>query len=161
MPVNSKSNSARRVAGQLGGQTTRRKYGVKYFKDIGALGGQATMERHADEYTLYRQRGGQVTKRRYGREHYRQLARRSAQARRVATAQRDAVIREMLYDGWKIPSIINLTFDDLPRLKKYLSNGLGRYLEEERPDSETDCLFTSKSGRPLTLANTYKMMRPK
>jgi hypothetical protein len=119
------------------------------------------MKRHAGEYALYRQRGGQATKRRYGRAHFRELARRSAQRRQAATSKRDTVILEMLADGWKIPTIIQLTFDDLPELRKYVRNGLGTYLKTERPETESPHLFVSKSGKPLTLANTYKVIRPK
>ncbi|HJW82965.1 MAG TPA: hypothetical protein VJ754_01550 [Anaerolineae bacterium] len=119
------------------------------------------MSRHAAEYPAYRRRGGQATKRRYGRAHFRELARRSAQARQTATSKRDAVIRDMLADGWKIPTIIQLTFDDLPELKKYLRNGLGTYLTSERPAADSAYLFVSKTGRPLTLANTYKVIRHK
>lgn len=116
------------------------------------------MSRHAGEYAVYWRQGGQATKRRYGREHFRELARRSAEIRQAATAQRDAVIRDMLADGWKIPTIIQLTFDDLPELRKYLRNGLGHYLKAERPETDSPNLFVSKSGRPLTPANTYKVM---
>ena len=154
-------SSRRRRAGQLGGQATREKYGLEHYQTIGSLGGQATMSRHAGEYAVYRLRGGQTTKRRYGREHFRELARRSAETRQAATSQRDTVIQEMLDDGWKIPTIIQLTSDDLPELKKYLRNGLGDYLKAERPETDSPNLFVSKSGRPLALANTYKVMKSK
>ena len=153
--------SSRRRAGQLGGTTTREKYGLEHYQAIGRLGGQVTMLRHAGEYAVYRRRGGQATKRRYGRAHFRELARRSAETRQAATSQRDAVIQELLGDGWKIPTIIQLTFDDLPELKKYLRNGLATYLKSERPNTDAPFLFVSKSGRPLTLANTYKVMNGK
>ena len=65
----------------------------------------------------------------------------------------------MLDDGWKIPTIIGLKWDDLPRLGKYLSNGLGEYLEQERPDTDVAHLFVSRSGKPLGLANTYAVMK--
>lgn len=161
MPSNSKTNSSRRQAGQLGGRATCEKYGLDHYRAIGSLGGQTTMSRHANEYDVYRRRGGQATKRRYGREHFRRLARRSAETRQAATSQRDAVILDMLADGWKIPTIIQLTFDDLPELRKYLRNGLGHYLQSERPETDSPNLFVSKSGRPLTLANTYKVMQHK
>ena len=161
MPSKPKANSSRRRAGRLGGRATREKHGLEHYRAIGHLGGQATMARHAAEYAVYRRRGGQATKRRYGREHFRQLARRSAQTRQAATSQRDAVILDMMDDGWKIPTIIQLTFDDLPELRKYLRNGLGTYLKSERPQTDSPNLFVSTSGRPLTLANTYKVIRHK
>ena len=159
MPSSPRANSSRQRAGQLGGKATREKYGLNHYQTIGRLGGKATMSRHAAEYAAYRRCGGQATRRRYGRAHFRELARRSAARRQAATSKRDAVIQEMLADGWKIPTIIQLTFDDLPELKKYRRNGLGTYLKSERPDSESPCLFVSKSGRPLTLANTYKIIQ--
>ncbi len=156
-----KLSRVRQRAGRLGGTSTREKYGLEHYRSIGSLGGQTTMERHGDEYVAHRQRGGQTTKRRYGRPHFKELARKSADARQVATLKRDTVILEMLADGWKIPTIIQLTFDDLPDLKKYLRNGLGAYLKGERPETASPYLFVSKSGNPLTLANTYKVMRAK
>lgn len=161
MSGSNKLTTIRRRAGQLGGTSTREKYGVEHFQSIGRLGGHATMERHADEYATHRQLGGQTTKRRYGRQHFQDLARKSAETRQAATSKRDTVIVEMLADGWKIPTIIQLTFDDLPDLKKYLRNGLGKYLKTERPDCDSPNLFVSKSGKPLTLANTYKVIRAK
>ena len=161
MPANNKLSTARRRAGQLGGTTTRDKYGVEHYQVIGSRGGQTTMARHADEYAALRQLGGQTTRRRYGRQHFKELARKSAETRQAATSKRDTVIVEMLADGWKIPTIIQLTFDDLPDLKKYLRNGLGKYLKTERPESDSPYLFVSKSGKPLTLANTYKVIRAK
>ncbi len=161
MPSSPKANSSQRRAGRLGGHATRKKYGLKHYRTIGSLGGRATMARHAGEYAAYRRRGGQTTRRRYGRSHFRELARRSAARRQAATEQRDAVIQEMLADGWKIPTIIQLTFDDLPELKKYQRNGLGTYLKSERPNTDSPHLFVSKSGRPLTLANTYKVIQRK
>lgn len=159
MPRSNKLTTVRRQAGQLGGTVTREKYGLEHYQAIGRLGGHVTMERHADEYAALRQRGGQTTRRRYGRQHFKDLARKSAEARQAATSKRDTVIVEMLADGWKIPTIIQLTFDDLPELKKYLRNGLGKYLKTERPDSNSPYLFVSKSGKPLSLANTYKVIR--
>ncbi len=161
MPAVNKRTSARRRAGQLGGAATCAKYGVEHYQAIGSLGGQATMERHADEFAAHRRLGGQTTKRRYGRRHFKELARKSAATRQAETSKRDTVIVEMLADGWKIPTIIQLTFADLPDLKKYLRNGLGKYLKSERPASASPNLFVSKSGKPLTLANTYKVMRAK
>ena len=128
MPNSKRLTTIRRRAGQLGGTSTREKYGIEHYQSIDSLGGQATMERQADEYAAYRQRGGQTTRCRYGRQHFQDLARKSAEARQAATSKRDTVIVEMLADGWKIPTIIQLTFDDLPGLKKYLRNGLCKYL---------------------------------
>src|SRR5512136_111286 len=105
MSSSNKLTLVRRRAGQLGGTSTREKYGVEHYQSIGRLGGQATMERHADEYAVYRQRGGQTTRRRYGRQHFQDLARKSAETRQAATSKRDTVIVEMLADGWKIPTI--------------------------------------------------------
>ena len=153
------SKQARSQAGQLGGTATREKYGSEHYRAIGRAGGQATMARHSEEYTAQRQRGGQTTKRRYGRQHFKDLARKSALVRQAATSRRDTVMLEMLADGWKIPTLIQLTLDDLPDLKKYLRDGLGKYLKTERPETESPFLFVSKSGNPLTLANTYKVMR--
>ncbi len=158
---NHHSHAARQRAGQRGGTSTREKYGLEHYRTIGSLGGEATMERHGDEYAAHRQHGGQTTKRRYGRQHFKELAQRSAEVRQAATSERDTVILSMLADGWKIPTIIQLTFDDLPDLKKYLRNGLGKYLNAERPETDSPCLFVSKSGNPLTLANTYKVIRAK
>jgi general stress protein YciG len=161
MSVKSKASNLKQKAGQLGGASTRAKYGVDFYREIGSRGGQATMQRHADDYAEVWQRGGLTTKRRYGREHYRELAKRSAEVRQAATSKRDFVIQEMIDDGWKIPTIIQLTMDDLPQLKKYLRNGLGHYLDDERPSTKSKTLFVSKSGKPLTLANTYKVMKTK
>ena len=158
---NPKTVSSRQRAGRSGGQATREKYGLEHYRTIGSLGGRTTMSLHADEYAVYRRRGGQSTMRLYGRGHFRYLARRSAETRQDATSQRDAVILEMIDDGWKIPTIIQLTFDDLPELRKYLRNGLATYLKSERPKTDSPNLFVSKSGQALTLANTYKVMNGK
>ncbi len=90
---------------------------------------------------------GQSTSARYGREHYRKLAARSARQRQARNELRDQAIQHMLDGGWKIPTIISLTWDDLPRLGEYLSNGLGEYLEGERPDTDSDHLFVSRIGQ--------------
>ncbi len=159
MGTSHRSDSSHRKAGQRGGEVTRERYGAEHYQDIGARGGRTTMERHADEFGEYRKRGGETTRRRYGKKHYRTLARASAVTRQAATACRDAVIACLLDDGWKIPTIIRLTLDDLPRLGKYLSLGLKDYLDQERPETQSRNLFVSKSGRPLTLANTYNVMK--
>jgi hypothetical protein len=153
-------SSHHRRAGRRGGRTTKARYGDEgFYQRIGALGGQRTIELHGDRYDMIRQRAGRTTRDRYGLEFYRELAARSAQQRQAQNALRDHAIHSMLEDGWKIPTIINLTWKDLPRLDEYLTNGLGEYLEEERPDTDCDHLFVSRSGKPLGLANTYAVMR--
>lgn len=147
-------------AGKLGGETTKARHGDDgFYQQIGSLGGQRTMELHGDRYEEIRRRAGQRTRTKYGTRHYRALAAKSARQRQSQNALRDQAIQNMLEDGWKIPTIISLTWDDLPRLAKYLNNGLGEYLEKERPDSGADHLFVSRSGKPLGLANTYTVMK--
>ena len=130
-----------------------------FYEEIGSLGGQRTMALHGDEYEEIRRRAGERTAAKYGTEHYQELAARSARARQAQNALRDHAIHHMLEDGWKIPTIIGLTWDDLPGLGKYLANGLGQYLDMERPDTESERLFVSRTGKPLGLANTYAVMR--
>lgn len=146
-------------AGRRGGETTKSRHGDGYYRRIGALGGNRTMELHGDEYDEIRQRAGESTRDRYGREHYRRLAARSARKRRASNRLRDQAIQHMLDDGWKIPTIIGLTWEDLPKLDKYLQNGLGEYLAQERPSTDSEQLFVSRSGKPLGLANTYAVMK--
>jgi hypothetical protein len=149
-----------RRAGKLGGEATKSRHGGDgYYRRIGAQGGRRTMELHGDAYDEIRRRAGESTRDRYGRDHYRQLAALSAQKRQARNGLRDQAIQYMLEDGWKIPTIIGLTWEDLPRLGKYLSNGLGEYLELERPTTESEHLFVSRSGKPLGMANTYAVMR--
>jgi hypothetical protein len=153
-------SSHHKRAGKLGGQATRSRHGDDgFYRRIGALGGKRTMELHGDEYDEIRQRAGQSTRARYGREHYRRLAARSARKRRASNRLRDQAIQNMLDDGWKIPTIIGLTWEDLPKLDKYLHNGLGEYLAQERPTTDAEHLFVSRSGKPLGLANTYAVMK--
>jgi general stress protein YciG len=148
-----------RRAGKRGGQATKAKYGDDgFYQEIGSLGGQRTMELHGDEYDEIRRRAGETTKARYGPEHYQEIAAQSAQTRQAANALREQAIQHMLDDGWKIPTIINLTWEDIPELRKYLNNGLGEYLATERPDTDSEQLFVSRSGKPLGLANTYAVM---
>lgn len=147
-------------AGKLGGETTKARHGEDgFYQKIGSLGGSRTMELHGDQYDEIRRRAGKSTRAKYGSKHYRALAARSASQRQAQNALRDQAMQNMLDDGWKIPTIIGLTWNDLPRLDKYLNNGLGEYLENERPDSEDDHLFVSRRGKPLGLANTYKVMK--
>jgi general stress protein YciG len=146
-------------AGKRGGETTKARYADDgFYEEIGSLGGQRTMELHGDEYDEIRRRAGETTKARYGQEHYQEIAAQSAQARQARNALRDQAIQHMLDDGWKIPTIISLTWEDIPELCKYLNNGLGEYLATERPDTNSDHLFVSRSGKPLGLANTYAVM---
>lgn len=153
-------SSHHKRAGRRGGRTTKARYADDgYYQRIGALGGQRTMELHGDRYDRIRRRAGLTTRSRYGVDHYRELAARSAQKRQAQNALRDHAIHHMLQDGWKIPTIINLKWEDLPGLDKYLGDGLGEYLEEGRPDTDCDHLFVSRSGKPLGLANTYAVMR--
>ena len=153
-------SSHHRNAGRRGGRTTKARYGNEgHYRRIGALGGQRTMELHRDRYEEIRRRAGRTTRDRYGLEHYRELAARSARKRQAQNALREHAIQHMLEDGLKVPTIINLTWEDLPSLGQYLENGLGEYLEEERPDTDCDHLFVSRSGKPLGLANTYAVMK--
>jgi hypothetical protein len=148
-----------RRAGRLGGQVTKARHGEDgFYQRIGSLGGKRAMELHSRRYAEIRRHAGLSTKARYGSDHYRTLAARSARSRQAQNQLRERAIQHMLDDGWKIPTIIGLTWDDLPRLGEYLGNGLGEYLERERPDTDCDHLFVSRSGKPLGLANTYAVM---
>jgi hypothetical protein len=154
------SHRHHRRAGKLGGEATKARHGGDgYYQRIGSLGGQRTMALHAKRYEKIRRRAGSSTKIRHGPDHYRKLAARSASKRQRQNKLRDQAIQNMLDDGWKIPTIIGLTWEDLPEVNEYLANGLGRYLHQERPDTDSDCLFVSRSGKPLGLANTYAVMK--
>ena len=147
-------------AGKLGGATTKRRYGDDgFYARIGSLGGATTMRSHSQEFTEHRCRGGECTKERYGVEHYQRIGTKSARYKQEQIRLRNKSMQAMLDDGWKIPTIIKLTWDDLPKLEKYMENGLGTYLESERPETDSECLFVSQSGRPLSLANTYTVMK--
>jgi hypothetical protein len=146
-------------AGRRGGEATRSRHGDGFYRRIGALGGKRTMELHGDEYDDIRQRAGESTRDRYGQDHYRHMAAESARTRRAGNRLRDQAIQHMLDDGWKIPTIIGLTWEDLPKLDKYLQNGLGEYLAQERPSTDAEHLFVSRTGKPLGLANTYAVMK--
>jgi len=147
-------------AGKLGGATTKRRYGDDdFYARIGSLGGITTMRLHSQEFTEHRRRGGECTKERYGVEHYQCIGAKSARCKQEQIRLRNTAMQAMLDDGWKIPTIIKLTWDDLPRLEKYMENGLGTYLEDERAETENEYLFVSQSGRPLSLANTYTVMK--
>jgi hypothetical protein len=154
------ASSHHRRAGKLGGEATKVRHGGdRFYQMIGSLGGKRAMELHGDRYDEIRRHAGASTKARYGCDHYRELAARSARKRQAQNELRDRAIQHMLDDDWKIPTIIGLTWDDLPGLEEYLSNGLAEYLERERPDTDSDHLFVSRSGKPLGLANTYAVMR--
>ena len=130
-------------AGKLGGEATKARHGEDgFYQRIGALGGKRAMELHADRYDQIRRQAGRSTSARYGRDHYRKLAARSARRRQARNKLRDQAIQHMLDGGLKIPTIISLTWDDLPRLEEYLNNGLGEYLEGERPDTDCDHLLS-------------------
>lgn len=147
-------------AGRLGGETTKARHGDDgFYQRIGSLGGRRTMELHPDRYRDIRRHAGLSTKARYGREHYQTLAAQSARKRQAKNKLREHAIQHMLDDGWKIPTIIGLTWEDLPKLKEYLTNGLGEYLEQERPSTNCERLFVSRTGKPLGLANTYAVMK--
>jgi len=92
-------------------------------------------------------------------EHYQCIGTKSARCKQERIHLRNKAMQAMLDDGWKIPTIIKLTWDDLAKLEKYMEDGLGTYLENERPETDSECLFVSQSGRPLSLANTYTVMR--
>jgi hypothetical protein len=154
------SSGHHRQAGKLGGEATKARHGgTDFFQRIGSLGGKRTMELHGDRYDEIRRHAGTSTWARYGRDYYRELAARSARRRQAQNELRDGAIQYMLDDGWKIPTIVGLTWNDLPELTKYLTNGLGEYLARERPDTDCEHLFVSRSGKPLGLANTYAVMR--
>jgi hypothetical protein len=149
-----------RQAGKRGGQATKARHGgTGFYRRIGSLGGKRTMELHGDQYDEIRRQAGTSTRRRYGRDHYRELAARSAKKRQAQNRLRDRAIQHLLDDGWKIPTIIGLTWNDIPELTQYLTNGLGEYLAHERPDTDCEHLFVSRSGKQLGLANTYAVMR--
>lgn len=145
-------------AGKLGGETTKQRYGESgFYRDIGARGGTSTMQRHGGEYEEYRRRGGQRTKALYGAEHYHTIASKSAKSKQARIRLRNEAMAALLADGWKIPTLIKLTIDDLPRLQRYLDGPLGAYLAQ-RPEGLNRELFVSQSGKPLSLANTYTVI---
>lgn len=150
----------RSKAGKLGGATTKRRYGDNgFYARIGSVGGTTTMRLHVQEFTEHRRRGGECTKERYGVEHYQRIGTKSARCKQERIHLRNEAMQAMLDDGWKIPTIIKLTWDDLHRLEKYMEDGLGSYLKNERPEADSEYLFVSQSGRPLSLANTYTVMK--
>ena len=145
-------------AGRLGGLTTKRNQGgPDFYRRIGSLGGKATMERHGHRYDELRRKGGETTKALHGLQHHQRIAAKSAAIKQARIRSRNEVIAALMADGWKIPTIIKLTLDDLPKLQDRYGELLQRYLSE-RPQSDSNLLFLSQSGKPLTLANTYHVM---
>jgi hypothetical protein len=149
-------------AGRIGGQTTKQRHrDSNFYKEIGARGGTTTMARHGAEYGERRKKGGETTRERYGEEYYHNIAAKAARTKQDATRLRNDAIKALMSEGFKIPTIIKLTLDDLmsdPRLQPLTKHGpLAEYLQE-RPESENRHLFLSQSGKPLSLANTYTVM---
>ncbi len=149
-------------AGRIGGQTTKQRHlDTDFYREIGAKGGSQTMARHGTDYAEKRKKGGETTRERYGDEYYHQIAAKAAKVKQEATHLRNEAIKTLRSEGIKIPTIIKLTIDDLrndSRLQKHLESGpVAEYLKE-RPDSDTNLLFVSQTGKPLSLANTYTVM---
>lgn len=149
-------------AGRIGGQTTKQRHrDSNFYKEIGARGGATTMARHGADYADRRKKGGETTRERYGEDYYHTIAAKAARTKQDATRLRNEAIKALMLQGYKIPTIIKLTLDDVlsePRLEPLLKSGpLAEYLEE-RPESENRHLFLSQSGKPLSLANTYTVM---
>jgi len=150
-------------AGRIGGQTTKQRHrDSDFYREIGALGGSSTMARHSGEYDERRKKGGETTRARYGEEYYHAIAEKAARVKQDATRLRNEAIKALLGEGWKIPTIIKLTLQDLqtePRLQKHLQAGpVSDYLKTRLETSENEVLFVSQSGKPLSLANTYTIM---
>ncbi len=150
-------------AGRIGGQTTKQRHrDSNFYREIGARGGSSTMARHSDEYDERRKKGGETTRERYGEEYYHSIAEKAARVKQDATRLRNDAIKALLGEGWKIPTIIKLTLQDLqtePRLQKHLQVGpVSDYLKTRLGTSENEVLFVSQSGKPLSLANTYTVM---
>ncbi|NWJ94977.1 MAG: hypothetical protein HXX20_04265 [Chloroflexi bacterium] len=149
-------------AGRIGGQTTKQRHrDSNFYKEIGARGGTTTMARHGADYSERRKKGGDTTLERYGEEYYHTIAAKAARTKQDATRLRNSAIKVLMMQGFKIPTIIKLTLEDLksdPRLQPLTQTGpLAEYLEQ-RPDAENQSLFLSQSGKPLSLANTYTIM---
>jgi general stress protein YciG len=151
-------------AGRIGGETTKQRHrDSNFYKQIGALGGSTTMARHGQEYDERRKKGGLTTRERYGEDYYHNIAAKAARTKQDATRLRNDAIKALLAEGFKIPTIIKLTLKDLeeePRLQRLRESGpLAQYLEERAiTEAESDYLFVSQSGKPLSLANTYTVM---
>lgn len=149
-------------AGRIGGQTTKQRHrDSNFYKEIGSKGGATTMARHGEEYDERRKKGGETTRERYGDEYYHEIAAKAARVKQEATKLRNDAIKALLDHGLKIPTIIKLKTHDLehdPLLQKHLTEGpVAEYLKE-REISESELVFVSQSGKPLSLANTYTIM---
>jgi general stress protein YciG len=148
-------------AGRIGGQTTKQRHrDSNFYKEIGAKGGATTMARHSEEYEERRKKGGETTRARYGEEYYHEIAAKAARTKQEATKVRNDAIKALLDEGLKIPTIIKMKLEDLQQshLQKFLQDGpVAEYLRE-RTNSDTDLLFVSQTGKPLSLANTYTIM---
>lgn len=152
-------------AGRIGGQTTKQRHrDTNFYRQIGSLGGTATMSRHGQEYDERRKKGGLTTRERYGEEYYHNIAAKAARTKQDATRQRNDAIKTLLQEGFKIPTIIKLCIKDLDtdsRLQQLKQQSpLAEYLRDrlEMPHTDSDYLFVSQSGKPLSLANTYTVM---
>ncbi|HEX2913392.1 MAG TPA: hypothetical protein VH186_21490 [Chloroflexia bacterium] len=153
-------------AGRIGGETTKQRHrDSNFYKQIGALGGTTTMARHGQEYEERRKKGGLTTRERYGEEYYHNIAAKAARTKQDATRLRNDAIKALLSAGFKIPTIIKLTWKDVQDnptlLRLSQENPLAEYLKdrtEEGPLADEDKLFVSQSGKPLSLANTYTVM---
>jgi uncharacterized protein len=151
-------------AGRIGGETTKQRHrDSNFYKQIGSLGGTTTMARHGQDYDERRKKGGQTTRERYGEDYYHNIAAKAARSKQEATRLRNEAIKTLLSVGFKIPTIIKLTLKDLeqdPRLQRLAEDGpLALYLEERNlTEADSEYLFVSQSGKPLSLANTYTVM---
>ncbi len=151
-------------AGRIGGETTRQRHrDSNFYRQIGALGGVTTMARHGLDYTERRKKGGQTTRDRYGEEYYHNIAAKAARTKQDVTRLRNDAIKTLLGAGFKIPTIIKLTLQNMeenPRLQALCQHGpLADYLKDRHEASDTSqFLFVSQSGKPLSLANTYTVM---
>ncbi len=151
-------------AGRIGGEATKQRHrDSNFYKQIGALGGSTTMARHGQDYDERRKRGGMTTRERYGEDYYHSIAAKAARTKQDATRVRNDAIKALLAEGFKIPTIIKLTVKDLeqePRLLRLRQDGpLALYLQvRAETELQSDFLFTSQSGKPLSLANTYTVM---
>ncbi len=153
-------------AGRIGGETTKQRHrDSNFYKQIGSLGGAATMARHGQDYSERRKKGGLTTRERYGEEYYQAIAAKAARTKQDATRLRNDAIKALMAAGFKIPTIIKFTLADLdenPRLQKLMAepgSSLRSYVEDRQAaEGEVQLLFLSQSGKPLSLANTYTVM---
>ena len=152
-------------AGRIGGETTKQRHrDSNFYKQIGSLGGATTMARHGQEYSERRKKGGLTTRERYGEEYYQAIAAKAARTKQDATRLRNEAIKALMAAGFKIPTIIKLTVEDIEensRLQALLgeSTPLQEYIQNRlETESDVNLLFISQSGKPLSLANTYTVM---